>query len=227
MLAHKVTHAWAADLLLAIQHQLDADRHRALLEQGADGEQVAEELRFVVGAAPGVDATVAHHRLERGRGPGRVGLRGLHVVVPVHEHAGSAGAADLRVHDGVAADLDHLRLPAVLDQQRAQEPRRLLEGLAAGADAGYADGIEQVFQPGLDLVFHRRGQGRCDQRRLGATCTARPSTSRAPSASASGSVGCACTAWANSEAVSPWCSARVASAIRSVARGPMMATPRR
>ena len=85
-----------ADLLLALDQELDVHRQRAgRLEPGLGGLQVGEHLPLVVGGPPGVEVAVADGRLERRREPGLQRLGGLDVVVAVDQ--------DRRLARGAAA----------------------------------------------------------------------------------------------------------------------------
>ena len=61
------------------------------LEVRLERLHVREELSLVIHGAARVDASVAHRRLERRRGPQLERLGRLHIVVAVDEHRGRAG----------------------------------------------------------------------------------------------------------------------------------------
>jgi len=75
---------------------------------------MGKDLAFVVRRAPAVQDAVADRRLERRRLPFRQRILGLHVVVPVDQHATGLLALGRRTHDGLASDVDKLRLEAQL-----------------------------------------------------------------------------------------------------------------
>ena len=84
----------AADLLLALDEELEVDRQAAVLGQQPPGRfDLVEGLALVVDGAPGQALAVDDHRFEGRRGPLVERIDRLHVVVAVDEHRRRAGPA--------------------------------------------------------------------------------------------------------------------------------------
>ena len=93
--ADEVVEVDAADLLLALDEELDVERQAAvLLQMGLDRLDVHEHLALVVGGAARVDLAVADGRLERRAGPEVHGIDRLHVVVAVEQDRRLAGRVE-------------------------------------------------------------------------------------------------------------------------------------
>ena len=93
-------------LLLAFHEELEVHRQAAVGgQQVADGRDLEVDLALVVGGAAGVQAAVAHGRLERWGGPLLQRVGRLHVVVAVHGDRRRLGPRPqpLAVHGGLAA----------------------------------------------------------------------------------------------------------------------------
>ena len=127
--ADEVVEVDAADLLLALDEELDVERQAAaLLQVRLDRLDVHEHLALVVGGAARVDLAVAHGRLERRAGPQLDRIDRLHVVVAVEEDRRLAGRVQpVAVDDRVAGRVDQ---PDVLQAGRPQRLGRPLGGAA-------------------------------------------------------------------------------------------------
>ena len=125
------------------------------------GDLQGDEHRpLVVGRAAGVDAAVAHGRLERRRLPLRLVSRRLHVVVAVDENRRRPWRSEpLGEHDGVAAGLDDAAAGEVelLHEPRGRGAHRIATGVVA-ADARDLEEARQLAQVALALV--KRGNDR-------------------------------------------------------------------
>ena len=89
----------AADLLLALDDELDADRRTAV--PGAERTDVRDHVRLRVGRATTEERTVALDRLERRRGPQRFVATGDDVVMRVEENGrGAVGHGNRTGDDG-------------------------------------------------------------------------------------------------------------------------------
>ena len=149
----------AAQLLLALDHQGDRQRHGVQLAQDLDGQEEAGQAALGVGAAPG------HHRRadpgqvadlgrERRRGPVRL-LGRLHVVHAVAQQPGGARRAGQLAEDQrVARRLDQLEGPAgALDPG----PGGLGDGpdpLAGGAHRRHLEVVADPLQVGREALGH-------------------------------------------------------------------------
>jgi hypothetical protein len=92
---------FATDLLLALYDQLDVHREpRAGAQFRLQRLYVHVDLSFVVLRAPSIHAAVADVGLERRCRPQVLGVRGLHVVVPVDKDGGT-------LHVGLVLGVDH------------------------------------------------------------------------------------------------------------------------
>ena len=105
VLADEGVEVAAADLFLALEHELDVDGQttRGREERLGHGDR-NQHRPLVVGDAAGVEAAVAHRRRPRRAVPFVERVGRLHVVVSVHQHRRLARRAQpLAVDDRVAA----------------------------------------------------------------------------------------------------------------------------
>jgi hypothetical protein len=149
----------AAQLLLALDHQGDGQRHGVQLAQDLDGQEEAGQAALGVGAAPGHDrpadpGQVADLGRERRRGPGRL-LGRLDVVHAVAQQPGRARRAGQLADDQrVAGRWDQLERPAgALDPG----PGGLGHGrdpLAGGAHRRHLEISADPLQVGREALGH-------------------------------------------------------------------------
>ncbi len=145
--ADVVVEVGAADLLLALEHDLDVDRQAArLLQVRFDGLEVHEDLALVVRGAARVDLAVADGGLEGRRFPQLERIDGLNVVVSVEEHRRRAGRAEpLAVDDGIAGRL--------FEPRRRQTDATELVARPLGAAANVGSVLRQGADAGDGQVF--------------------------------------------------------------------------
>jgi hypothetical protein len=125
----------AADLLLALDDELQVDRQRALaLQQAPHRLDLVEHLALVVDGAPGARLALDDDRLERRRVPQLERVDRLHVVVAVDEDRRRAGAGvqPVAVHGGGPGRLQDLD---VLEPGGGHQP---------GAELGRAADVARV-----------------------------------------------------------------------------------
>ena len=112
------------------------------------GGDLEDDLRLVVGGAPGDEVVALPGQRERGRAPFVEGVGGLHVVVRVHQQRGRVGARLVPAHhQGVAVGVDHGGL-----QARPRHASATQDAAAAhvvpvrriGGDAGDGDEFGEV-----------------------------------------------------------------------------------
>ena len=129
-------------------------------QQVADGRDLEVDLALVVGGATGVQAAVAHGRLERWGGPLLQRVGRLHVVVAVDESGRciGPGVQPVGVHGGGAGRLEDL---GVLQPGVGQEPGAVLGARPhvggvgrVGADRRDAQPAEQAIGDRLPLLLH-------------------------------------------------------------------------
>ena len=154
----------AADLLLALDHELDADRRLAV--ERAQRADVHHHVGLGVRAAAAVERAVALGRLERRRAPQRLVAGGHDVVVRVQQHGRRAGRRrDLADDDrrGVGQrerlDLRHAGVAQQLGDDVVRLAQRLRR-MAGNGDRGDAHeslevGAQLGHQPVHDLRLAR------------------------------------------------------------------------
>jgi hypothetical protein len=152
----------AADLLLALDHDLDPDRGPPT--PGAQGADVHEDVRLRVGRAAAEDRPVALGRLERRRLPLRLVADRDDVVVPVEEDGRrSVGGGDLaddhRRGVGQLEELELLHTESRRSSETASRPRAAPGGSRAETRARTPTGSRRAA-PGLLQARHRRRDSR-------------------------------------------------------------------
>ena len=137
-----------ADLLLALDEQLDVDRQ--VVAQRAQGGEVDGDAGLVVGGAPAEQASAALDRLEGVRRPLREVAGRLHIVVGVEQDGGPLVAGVALPQDGGvrALDLEQAHVAeARISHELGGGQRRAthVRGIEApGADRGDADEALQL-----------------------------------------------------------------------------------
>ena len=160
----------AANLLLTLDHDLDADRR--LPTPGADRTDVHEDVRFRIGRAPAVDRAVPFGRLEWRRVPLVLVADRNDVVVAVEQDRGRAlGRGDLSEHHrrGVGQleriEDRHARIPEQADYLlvRLEEGGTRLGRIVERRDRRDGDKTAEVFLEAWhqlgDLVPRRAAHG--------------------------------------------------------------------
>ena len=165
--AHEILEMRAAELLLALDHQLEVDRQPACgLEIGLRRLDRNQHRPLVVRDAAGVEAVVADLWRERRAEPFLQRVGRLHVVVPVHQDGRLAGRTQpAACHDRVAGGRADLHLVEPGAAHALRHPfRRFLDVCGVGrvgADAGDAGELDQLRQglvaaaPRIGLRIHR------------------------------------------------------------------------
>ena len=164
MLVEERREVAASHLLLALDHELEIDGdigpgRQARLER----LDVHVDLPLVVDRAAGVQAAIADLRVERRARPQLVGFRGLHVVVPVHEHGRGLGGVDpFADDDGMPPGLDDLGLLHPRREEVLRDPVRARADVARvsgiRADAGNAEKGLQFLVKARQLAVDMGGE---------------------------------------------------------------------
>jgi hypothetical protein len=140
----------AADLLFALQQQLDVERGSSRrTDEVLQRFDVGEELPFVIGRSTGVDTAVTQGRLKWGSFPQLQWIGGLHIVVPVDQHRWQLRRAlpfgvDERMPGG-GEELNPRGMERVeMLHQPLRARRYALAVCRVGADAGEAQQLSQL-----------------------------------------------------------------------------------
>ncbi len=144
-----------ANLLLALDQELDADRQASLrLQPGLDGLDVGEKLTLVITRAAGIQEAVADRRFEGFGRPALILIRRLNIVVPVDQDSrpGGIGMFPFGVDDRIPAGLHGIGLEPDIAQMFAQ-PQAAISNVARaiglGADAWNRAEFDQVLEVGV------------------------------------------------------------------------------